>query len=71
MALWPFSYEVVVVGRFSKLGEQAREQEEVHQEEVDPQVVRAVLLQVARDRHSERDRVSYTKGQRQNVVRGA
>jgi hypothetical protein len=68
-APWPFSCEVVV-GRFSKLDEQAREEGEELQEELDPDVVqgpggpvvRVVLPQVARDRHSERDRVSYERG---------
>lgn len=62
-APWPFSCEVVA-GRFSKRVEQAREGEALL-EELDPQVAPVapvalvVLLQVARDLHTEWDRVSY------------
>jgi len=56
-APWPFSCEAFV-GRFSKLDEQAQEEGEELQEAVDPQVVRVVLRQVARDPHIERDRAS-------------
>ena len=57
VAPWPFSCEDAV-GLFSKLDEQAREEEEELQEEVDHRVARVALRQVARDRHSERGRVS-------------
>jgi len=57
-APWPFSCEVVV-GRSSKPDEQT--QEEGPQEEPDPRMVQVVVVphQVARDRHTERDRASY------------
>jgi hypothetical protein len=62
-ALWPFSCEVVVAGRFSKLDAQAREGEgEELPEEPDHQVVPVVPLQVAKDLHNGRDRVSYRRG---------
>jgi len=63
-APWPFSCEVVV-GLFSKLGEQTQGREEELQEVADPRVDRVDrvgLRQVARDRHSERDRVSCERG---------
>lgn len=59
---WPFSCEFVV-GRSSKLDEQAREgEEEELLGELDPQVAWVVLHRVARDHHTERDRVSYKRG---------
>lgn len=61
VAPWPFSCGDAV-GLFSKLDEQAREEEEGLQEEVDHRVARVDLRQVARDRHSERGRVSCKLG---------
>lgn len=62
---WPFSCEVVV-GRFSKRDEHALEEGEELQVAVDPQAAQAALRPVARDRHTERDRVSY---ERDNIRR--
>ena len=59
-APWPFSCEVFV-GRFSKLDERALEEGEELQEAVDHQMVRVVLHQVARVRHTERGRASFER----------
>ena len=53
----PFSCEAFV-GRFSRLDERALEEEGELQEALDHRVVRVVLHQVARVRHTERGRAA-------------
>jgi len=58
---WPFSCEAVV-GQFSKLDEQAREEgEEELREALGHQAVQVVHHLVARDRHTEQGRASFER----------